>query len=154
MQKLVELSIVMTILVCCLKAIQGEHFLIALRYRVEAYTRVTLIVHSQEMHHVVLFYNNTARHDGVAVHLFSNVHILFSEKCTVAFRSNTALQHGGALYSFDNIVVHTYGYRYMKNSKEKIPNRLADFCKRSSVNQMAAGSRLPRSSHGIFSPFY
>ena len=38
----------------------------------------------------------------------------------------------------------------MKNSKEKIPDRLVDFCKRSSVNRMAAGSRLPRSSHGIF----
>jgi len=25
---------------------------------------------------------------------------------------------------------------------------------KSSVNRMAAGSRLPRSSHGIFSPFY
>jgi len=39
----------------------------------------------------------------------------------------------------------------MKNSKEKIPDRLVDFCKRSSVNRMTAGSR---SSHGIFSPFY
>ena len=44
--------------------------------------------------------------------------------------------------------------RCMKNSKEKIPDHLVDFCKRSNANQMAAGSRLPRSSHGIFSPFY
>jgi len=42
----------------------------------------------------------------------------------------------------------------MKNSKEKISDCLVDFCKRSSINWMAAGSRLPRSSHGIFSPFY
>jgi len=42
----------------------------------------------------------------------------------------------------------------MKNSKKKIPDRLVDFCKRSTVNQMAAGSRLPKSSHGIFSPFH
>ena len=37
--------------------------------------------------------------------------------------------------------------------KEKHPDCLADSCKRLSVNQMAAGSRLPRSSHGFFSPF-
>jgi len=49
---------------------------------------------------------------------------------------------------------HSLVYRYMKNSKEKIPDCLVDFCKRSSINQMAAGSRPPRSSHGIFSPFY
>ena len=42
----------------------------------------------------------------------------------------------------------------MKNSKETIPDYLVDSCKCSSVNQMAAGSRLPRSSHRIFSPFY
>jgi len=40
----------------------------------------------------------------------------------------------------------------MKIARSKIPDRLVDFCKRSSVNRMAAGSRLPRSSHGIFSP--
>ena len=39
----------------------------------------------------------------------------------------------------------------MKNSKEKVPDRLVDSCKHSSINWMAAGSRLPRSSHGIFS---
>jgi len=31
----------------------------------------------------------------------------------------------------------------MKNSKEKIPDRLVDFCKHLSVNLMAATSRLP-----------
>jgi len=42
----------------------------------------------------------------------------------------------------------------MKDSKEKLPDHLVDFCKCLSVNQMAAGSRLPKSSHGMFSPFY
>jgi len=37
-----------------------------------------------------------------------------------------------------------------ENSKKKIPDCLADSCKLSSINQMAAGSRLPRSSHGFF----
>ena len=37
--------------------------------------------------------------------------------------------------------------KFMIDSKEKIPDHLVDFCKCSSVNQMAAGSR---SSHGIF----
>jgi len=36
------------------------------------------------------------------------------------------------------------------NSKEKIPDHLVGFCKCSSINWMAAGSRLPRSSHGIY----
>ena len=34
------------------------------------------------------------------------------------------------------------GYRYLKNARRKYPDRLADSCKRSSVNRMAAGSRL------------
>ena len=38
-----------------------------------------------------------------------------------------------------------HGYRHMKNSKEKIPDCLVNSCKRSSVNRMAAGLRLPRS---------
>jgi len=42
----------------------------------------------------------------------------------------------------------------MKNSKEKIPDHLVYFCEHLSVNQMPAGSRLTRSSHGIFSSFY
>ena len=37
-----------------------------------------------------------------------------------------------------------------QNRKKKIPERLVDYCKHSSVNRMAAGPRLPRSSHGIF----
>ena len=41
---------------------------------------------------------------------------------------------------------------YMKLTRRKHPDHLADPCKRSSINRMAAGSRLPRSSHG-FSPF-
>ena len=36
----------------------------------------------------------------------------------------------------------SYGYRYLKNARRKHPDRLADSCKRSSVNRMAAGSRL------------
>jgi len=43
---------------------------------------------------------------------------------------------------------------YMKNSEEKTPDRLVDSCKCSSVYRMAAGSRLRRSNHGTFSPFY
>ena len=35
-------------------------------------------------------------------------------------------------------------------ARRKHPDYLADSCKRLSVNQMAAGSRLPRSSHGFF----
>ena len=34
--------------------------------------------------------------------------------------------------------------------KEKHPDHLADSCKHSSANRMAAGSRLSRSSHGFF----
>ena len=41
----------------------------------------------------------------------------------------------------------------MKITRRKHPDHLVDSCKRSSVNRMAAGSRLPRSSHGFFSPF-
>ena len=42
----------------------------------------------------------------------------------------------------------------MKNSKEKIPDRLVDFCKHLSINRIAAGSRLPSQvMHGNFSPF-
>ena len=37
------------------------------------------------------------------------------------------------------------------NTRKMIPDRLVDSCKHSNINQMAAGSRLPRSSHGIFS---
>ena len=37
-----------------------------------------------------------------------------------------------------------------KTSKEKTPDCS---CRHLSVNWMAAGSRLPRSSHGIFLPF-
>jgi len=40
-----------------------------------------------------------------------------------------------------------------KNSKEKIPNYLVDFCQHLSVNQMAAGSRLPGPVMEFFSPF-
>ena len=43
-----------------------------------------------------------------------------------------------------------YGYKYMKIVRRKYPDCLADSCKRSSVNRMAAGLRLPRSSHGFF----
>ena len=38
----------------------------------------------------------------------------------------------------------------MKYSKEKIPDHLVDSYKHSRVNRMAAGLRLPRSSHGAF----
>ena len=38
----------------------------------------------------------------------------------------------------------------MKITRRKHPDRLVDSCKRSSVNRMAAGLRLPRSSHGFF----
>jgi len=38
--------------------------------------------------------------------------------------------------------------------KEKIPDHLVDFCKRLSVNQIVASSRLPRYSHGIFSQLF
>jgi len=37
-----------------------------------------------------------------------------------------------------------------ENRKEKLPDRLADSCKHLSVNRMAAGSRVPRSSQGVF----
>jgi len=37
-----------------------------------------------------------------------------------------------------------------ENSEEKISDHLVDFCKRSSINRMVAGSK---SSHGVFSPF-
>ena len=42
---------------------------------------------------------------------------------------------------------------FMKIVRRKYPDRLADSCKRLSANRMAAGSRLPRSSHGFFSSF-
>ena len=42
------------------------------------------------------------------------------------------------------------GHIYMKLTRRKHPDHLADSCKHSSVNQMAAGLRLPRSSHGFF----
>ena len=38
----------------------------------------------------------------------------------------------------------------MKIVRRKYPDCLPDSCKHSSVNRMAAGSRLPRSSHGFF----
>ena len=38
----------------------------------------------------------------------------------------------------------------MKITRRKHPDRLVDFCKRLNVNWMAAGLRLPRSSHGFF----
>ena len=38
----------------------------------------------------------------------------------------------------------------MKITRRKHPDRLVDSFKCLSVNQMAAGSRLPRSSHGFF----
>jgi len=41
-----------------------------------------------------------------------------------------------------------------ENRKTKLPDRLADSCKHSSVNWMAAGLRLPRSSQGFCSFFY
>ena len=41
----------------------------------------------------------------------------------------------------------------MKIVRRKYPDNLADSCKCSSVNRMAAGSRLTRSSHGFFSSF-
>ena len=37
----------------------------------------------------------------------------------------------------------------MKISRRKHPDRLVDPCKHSNVNQMAAGLRPPRSSHGF-----
>ena len=43
------------------------------------------------------------------------------------------------------------GYIYMKLTRRKHPDRLADPCKHSSVNWMATGSRLPRSGHEFFS---
>ena len=36
----------------------------------------------------------------------------------------------------------SYGYKYMKIVRRKYPDCLADSCKRSSVNRMAAGSKL------------
>ena len=45
------------------------------------------------------------------------------------------------------------GYIYMNLTRRKHPDHLADSCKRSSINRMAADSRLPRSSHGFFCPF-
>ena len=44
----------------------------------------------------------------------------------------------------------SYGYKYLKIVRRKHPNCLADSCKCLSVNRMAAGLRLPRSSHGFF----
>ena len=41
----------------------------------------------------------------------------------------------------------------MKTTRRKYPDCLVGPCKRSSVNRMAAGPRLPSSSHGFFSPF-
>ena len=41
----------------------------------------------------------------------------------------------------------------MKITRRKHPDHLVDSCKRLSVNRMASGSRLPRFSHGFFSPF-
>jgi len=35
-----------------------------------------------------------------------------------------------------------------------IPDCLVDFCKCSNINQMAAGLKLCRCSHGIFNPFF
>jgi len=37
-----------------------------------------------------------------------------------------------------------------ENRKKNLPDSLADSCKHSSVNQTAAGSRLPRSSQSFF----
>jgi len=62
------------------------------------------------------------------------------------------ITHGSLLNEYLSIILDILVC--MKNSKEKIPNCLVDSCKRSSVNRMAAGSRLPRSSHEIFTPFY
>ena len=42
----------------------------------------------------------------------------------------------------------------MKIIRRKHPDDLVDSCKRSSVNRMAAGSRLPRSSHGFLLPAF
>ena len=50
--------------------------------------------------------------------------------------------------SFFRIPVDTGNY--MKLAGRKHPDRLADFCKRSSVNWMAAGSRLSKCSHNFF----
>ena len=53
--------------------------------------------------------------------------------------------------------VHQEVRKAKTNSKyhRKNLDRLADSCKRSSVNQMAASSRLPRSSHGfLLSPTF
>ena len=53
------------------------------------------------------------------------------------------------------IINHVHMYFYARRLDiEKIPDRLVDSSKHLSINRMAAGSRLPRSSHGIFSPFY
>ena len=52
--------------------------------------------------------------------------------------------------SLHQLRMNSYGYKYMKITRRKHPDRLVDSCKRSSVNRMAAGSRLPRSSHGFF----
>ena len=38
----------------------------------------------------------------------------------------------------------------MKITRRKHPDHLVDSCKRLSINRMAAGLRLPRSSHGFF----
>ena len=46
-----------------------------------------------------------------------------------------------------------HGYIYMKLTRRKHPDRLADSCRRSSVNQMAAGSRPPIGPVMDFSPF-
>jgi len=42
------------------------------------------------------------------------------------------------------------GYRYMKIARRKIPDRLVDFSKRSSVNRMAAGSLFKHTLLNIF----
>ena len=47
--------------------------------------------------------------------------------------------------------VYFYGTLYaLLKHENKMPGHLVDSCKRSNINQMVAGSRLPRSSHGIF----
>ena len=47
-------------------------------------------------------------------------------------------------------MVYEQLYMYIKLTKRKDPDQIANSCKRLSINQIAAGLRLLRYSHGFF----
>jgi len=79
------------------------------------------------------------------VHLAPSVVLKGNELLTVkGFRPHGLLVCRLCLPPDTPIIFHkgSYGYRYLKTVRRKHPDRLADSCKHSSVNQMAAGSTL------------